>query len=948
MNKLIPILVFLLLPNLCFAVGETFDGTKIRQLAFTENKGQVTDQYHHTRHDIDFKIDAGNGLSIFIGGGAIHYQFYQADKTLSQPDDTASITYNMYRMDVQLIGANPDANIITEQKNPYYETYYTTGTSKDGAGVYSYNKITYKDIYPFIDWVLYTKDGKLKHEFIVHPGGNVTSIQLRYNGQKQIKILEDGSLLASTPLGDIIEQAPYTFTENGQVSCNYALSEDVLSYKVSEYASTLVIDPQLVWSTYYGGSSWEHNRKLLLDTVDEALYIYGQTQSITNIATIGTHQFSLSAEHDIYIARFTLHGTRTWGTYYGGEKNEFATAAKFSRVDGVGKPYIYISGSTSSISNIASGNVHSKMLNGQDAFLSKFDDSGRLVWGTYYGGSKIDQAIGVAIDDSGMVYITGSTESDTGISTPGAHQAGIFRNTNEKTNAFIAKFSDSGRLIWGTYYGGEGTRGQNITCYGKYIYLVGITSSPDSISTPNTHQPIYQGLNDVFIAKFDLSGTRQWGSYFGGKHTDINYGLSAAENGDFYITGLTDSDQGIATATAHKKNLSGNADAYIAKFTPNGQQIWGTYYGGEKDDDSFFEIAPDKYGGIYIAGMSSSTTNIATAEAFQNNYAGGSFWDGILVKMDTSGKLIWGTYYGGADNEFIYSVVLWQEDIFLAGASRSATGIAKAAPHQSSLAGEHDAVIAKICDTAPRLSSIWGEKSICQQETVTLVNYYKKGKWYTTNGNATITSAGIVMGITPGLDTIMYIATNACGSDTAVQAITIKPLPILLQPADFATDNGYNAQFTISAIAGATYQWQTDNGAGFLNINDGGQYSGTTTSTLVVANTTGQNHSQKFRCVVTANNCAETSSAAELFVWPLSVHNTHVQSFSIKPNPAKDVVTITSSQNIETLQVLNMVGQVQIHQQDLSKKAELNIMHLAPGIYMLKVNNNYAGKLVKQ
>src|SRR5690606_16069947 len=85
---------------------------EVTQLSFLENKGQIWDQFQEVRTDIDVKLETGNGLVIFIGGGTIHYQWTKSrsqnsnDPSLGQEKEAA---IEAYRMDVELLGANRNA-----------------------------------------------------------------------------------------------------------------------------------------------------------------------------------------------------------------------------------------------------------------------------------------------------------------------------------------------------------------------------------------------------------------------------------------------------------------------------------------------------------------------------------------------------------------------------------------------------------------------------------------------------------------------------------------------------------------------------------------------------------------------------------------------------------------------------------------------------------------------
>src|SRR5690606_10018625 len=103
--------------------------------------------------------------------------------------------------------ANINAKPIAENKQEYYERYYTGRSGNEGLVAHSYKKITYQNIYPNIDWVLYIRENQLKYDFVIRPGGNPKHIQLKYEGATALNLQND-ALTAVTPYGSITEAAP--------------------------------------------------------------------------------------------------------------------------------------------------------------------------------------------------------------------------------------------------------------------------------------------------------------------------------------------------------------------------------------------------------------------------------------------------------------------------------------------------------------------------------------------------------------------------------------------------------------------------------------------------------------------------------------------------------------------------------------------------------------------
>jgi hypothetical protein len=315
-------------------------------------------------------------------------------------------------------------------------------------------------------------------------------------------------------------------------------------------------------------------------------------------------------------------------------------------------------------------------------------------WATYYGGSSGDLAHGIAVDSIGNSVITGRTGSASGIATTGAYQTSYGGNND----AFIAKFNASGARQWATYYGGSGDDGGNgiaIDGSGNSV-IIGATNSTSGMATSGAYQTSNGGNNDVFIAKFNASGARQWATYYGGSGDDYGSGIAVDGTGNIVITGYSYSTSGIATTGAYQTSYGGgNWDAFIAKFNASGARQWATYYGGSGDDDGL-GIAIDGNGNIVITGYTYSTSGIATTGANQISYGGGSS-DAFIAKFNTSGARQWATYYGGSNYDYGYGVAIdGSGNIVITGYTASTSGIATTGAYQTSGGGtNYDAFIAK-------------------------------------------------------------------------------------------------------------------------------------------------------------------------------------------------------------------------------------------------------------
>jgi hypothetical protein len=164
-----------------------------------------------------------------------------------------------------------------------------------------------------------------------------------------------------------------------------------------------------------------------------------------------------------------------------------------------------------------------------------------------------------------------------------------------------------------------------------------------------------------------------------------------------------------------------------------------------------------------------------------------------------------------------------------------------------------------------------------------------------------------------------------------------------------------NAQFIVgSSDPNATYQWQTDLGVGFQNLNSVGQYSGTTNDTLNVANVTMSNNNQPFRCIISSGSCSDTSNAAVL-----SVNNnvginefSKDNLFSVFPNPAQNVINIKAEAKLigNIYSIFDNTGRVILTGKIKTENTSIELGNLSSGIYLISVEgiNKQTFRLIRE
>ena len=407
-----------------------------KDIVFIENLGQIKDTKGEKRPDILF-FARFEGVDMYMTKSGISYVFRNAGS-------------GCYRLDMEFAGMNKDITIKREHSVDQKYNYYTA-EYPDGISPRAYRKLILENIYEGIDLVYYEKEGRMKYDFILKAGADAGKIKMRYEGAGSMDIDNNGSVIISTPMGEIREEKPYTYSSNtgSEIESRYQLKDNMVQFDIAEYdkSGEIIIDPVRLWSTYYGGSNSDRGNDICTDNSGN-LYVTGRTVS----TDFPTH---------------TLSGAYNQAAYGGGY---------------------------------------------DDVFILKFNNSGARIWATYYGGSGGDAGHSICTDNSGNLYVTGRTYSTD---FPTQALTGAYNQTTSggSWDAFILKFNSNGARLWATYYGGSDWDEGYSICKDNSgnLYVTGEAAGsdfPTQILTGAYNQSASGGGQDIFIIKFDNTDAR--------------------------------------------------------------------------------------------------------------------------------------------------------------------------------------------------------------------------------------------------------------------------------------------------------------------------------------------------------------------------------------------------------------------------------------------------------
>jgi gliding motility-associated-like protein len=654
---------------------------------FTENKGQMIDLNGDAVPFVLFKAESP-GLNMFITEKGLTYMLFKGEeeeKKNSVGDNFGGsadeqIEFEWNRVDVLLKGAViKKENIIKEGASTYFKQFYIAHCPNGVGQVYDYEKITIKDVYPGIDWVLYSNNEKgIKYDFVVHPNANPKDIELVYLSKKPVTLNEQGEIEINSTLGNIKENAPQSFLNEAQISSEFKLNyqkkilvqeescyETSIAFNfpnvdLSSRTSDLVIDPQLTWATFFGGSSFEGPLSLTHDASGN-IYTCGYVASANYPTQTNSTYFqgTINGGLDFFITKFSNTGVMVWSTFYGGSSGEFAYGVA---CDLSGN--LFVTGYTQSfdfpVQN--SGTFFQGTFAGSsDVFILKFDNSGNRLWATYYGGVSQELSASIGVDATGKVFVCGYTSS---ANFPTLNSGTFFQGAlNGGTDAFVLKFDNVGNRLWATYYGGELSDQFNTLTLDNSgnLFLAGQTTSQSfpTLNASTFFQAANAGSQEACIVKFDNLGNRLWATYFGGSATDAANAIDCDSNGNLFVSGITGSSNFplLNAGTFFQGTIGGGNDAFIIKFNNLGALLWSTYIGGTSTEGiaANDNLAIDQCNNVFVCFYTSSTgmpVLNACSTCYYNPVFSGGFNDQFLTKFSNNGAQIWGTFFGGVGGDF--------------------------------------------------------------------------------------------------------------------------------------------------------------------------------------------------------------------------------------------------------------------------------------------------------
>ncbi len=648
--------------------------------SFEVNEGQ-------TAPEVKF-LARGPGYALFLTSSEAVLSLRAGDQASllgALLQDAPSSAPKSAALRMKLRGANRDADIVGADELLGKANYFIgNDPTKWRTNVSTYAKVRVCDLYPGVDLMYYGHQGQLEYDFIVAPGADPNQIRLDINGARKLRINPQGDLIMQTGAGEVRLQKPELYqykwpvdddeprfereAAKTHVDGHFRIrgkNEVVFVAEAYDRSKPLIIDPNLLYSTFLGGSANDAGASIAVDSSGNA-YVTGGTIS-ADFPTKGAIQ-------------------PTFG--------------------GAG------ASCTDALTKLFCG----------DAFITEINAAGTaIVFSTYVGGSDADSGTSIALDSSNNVYVAGSTRSANFPVAATSFQSGFgggtcHQGTRPCDDGFIAKLAPGGsKLIYSTYIGGN----QDDTVFGLAVdangnaFVTGFTKSGNFPTTTNAVSQQLDGNADAFVAEVSFNAasntlSETYGTYLGGSSSDAGFGIAVDGSGDIFVAGATNSiDFPGITAASLQPTFGGGpcasficGDAFVAELTPGSTSttfVFATYLGGS-GDDAAAAVVLDPFGDVLVAGITDSPNFPTTPGAAQTTFGGGSAscanrvfscGDAFAVAIQPGGTgFFYSTYIGGSGDDGVLkgAAVDGDANFYIAGTTNS-PNFPTASPIQATFGG---------------------------------------------------------------------------------------------------------------------------------------------------------------------------------------------------------------------------------------------------------------------
>jgi hypothetical protein len=386
------------------------------------------------------------------------------------------------------------------------------------------------------------------------------------------------------------------------------------------------LTPAPLWSQRFGGAGLDEGNSVVVDGSGN-IFVTGRFAGTINL---GGSDLLSAGNDDIFLAKYNSSGVHQWSQRFGSVLADFGASVA---VDGAGS--VYMTGYFRGNAYLGGGDLLSAGEN--DIFLAKYNASGVHQWSKRFGGASFDEAYSLAVDAAGNVFLTGGFTGTVDFGGGNLISGG-------GADIVLARYNSNGVHQWSQRFGSAAALpdlGWSVALDGSgNVFATGYFQGTVDFGGGNL---VSAGSTDIYLAKYNASGTHQWSRQFGSTNIDIGYAVAVDGSGNVAATGQF---QGTVDFGGGNLVSAGGTDIFLVKYNPNGVFRWSQSF-GDTGTDIGYSVAVDGSGSTLVTGLMSGTVNLGGSDLAS---AGGN--DIFLAKHSTDGAHLWSQRYGstGEDN----------------------------------------------------------------------------------------------------------------------------------------------------------------------------------------------------------------------------------------------------------------------------------------------------------
>ena len=486
------------------------------------------------------------------------------------------------------------------------------------------------------------------------------------------------------------------------------------------------------WATRIASTAGDVGQAVATDSSGNVFVtgLYKAALTLYNIDGTTGATLAFTGGNDVFLAKYSSAGSVVWAAQITGTTTSGDVGYGVA-TDSSGNVFVTgMYGAALTLYNTGGGTGATlAYTGGSDVFLAKYSSAGSVLWAAQITGTTTSSDVGngVATDSAGGVFVTGYYGAGLTLYNTGGTTGATLPYTGSLTDAFLAKYSSGGSVVWAAQIAGTSSDVGNgvATDSSGNVFVTGYYGA--ALTLYNTGGGTGATLatvngNDCFLAKYSSAGSVLWAAQIAGIGGDGGYGVATDSSGNVFVTGYYN----VAALTLYNTGgttgatlaWTGGADAFLAKYSSAGSVLWATRITGTgTSSDTGYGVATDSSGNVFVTGTyGAALTLYNTGGTTGATLAFAGVQDVFLAKYSSAGSVLWAAQIGGTGSDAGYGVATDSSgNVFVTGSYGAALTLYNTdgtTGNTLALAGGTDAFFAKyssdgfILKTVPASSNV--------------------------------------------------------------------------------------------------------------------------------------------------------------------------------------------------------------------------------------------------